>query len=165
VLDHLFCSFVLFRDRISPCSPGCSGTHSVDQADFELRDLPASASQGRGQRRAPPPTLVTWPLVRSFCHRNINPGRSFPAHWPPNKATCPQLLHLFRGISRKARGILVQTRVSCFALVFLDRVLDSLDWPQTLYEVSSGPPAPECCSYRHVLPHPASGCGLSGLEI
>jgi hypothetical protein len=26
------------------CSPGCSGTHYVDQAGLELRDLPASAS-------------------------------------------------------------------------------------------------------------------------
>jgi hypothetical protein len=40
----LFC-FVLFQDRVSLCSPGCPGTHSVDQADLELRNLPASASQ------------------------------------------------------------------------------------------------------------------------
>jgi hypothetical protein len=44
----LFC-FVLFcfvfRDRVSLCSPGCPGTHSVDQAGLELRNLPASASQ------------------------------------------------------------------------------------------------------------------------
>jgi hypothetical protein len=26
--------------QISPCSPGCSGTHSIDQAGPELRDLP-----------------------------------------------------------------------------------------------------------------------------
>jgi hypothetical protein len=26
------------RDRVSLCSPGCSGTHSVDQVGFELRD-------------------------------------------------------------------------------------------------------------------------------
>jgi hypothetical protein len=29
-------------------SPGCPGTHSVDQADLELRNLPASASQVLG---------------------------------------------------------------------------------------------------------------------
>jgi hypothetical protein len=40
----LFC-FVLFSDRVSLCSPGCSGTHSVDQAGLKLRNLPASASQ------------------------------------------------------------------------------------------------------------------------
>jgi hypothetical protein len=38
----LFC-FVL-RDRVSLCSSGCPGTHSVDQAGLELRDSPASAS-------------------------------------------------------------------------------------------------------------------------
>ena len=38
-----FVLFVLvFRDRLFPCSPG---THSVDQAGFELRNPPASASQ------------------------------------------------------------------------------------------------------------------------
>jgi hypothetical protein len=43
----LFCLFV-FRDRVSLCSPGCPGTHSVDQAGLELRNLPASASQVLG---------------------------------------------------------------------------------------------------------------------
>jgi hypothetical protein len=40
-----FC-FVLFafQDRVSLCSPGCPGTHTVDQAGLELGDLPASAS-------------------------------------------------------------------------------------------------------------------------
>jgi hypothetical protein len=27
------------------CSPGCPGTHSIDQASLELRNPPASASQ------------------------------------------------------------------------------------------------------------------------
>jgi hypothetical protein len=35
---------VVVEDRVSLCSPGCPGTHSVDQAGLELRDLPASAS-------------------------------------------------------------------------------------------------------------------------
>jgi hypothetical protein len=30
------------------CSPGCPGTHSVDQTGLELRDPPASASQVLG---------------------------------------------------------------------------------------------------------------------
>jgi hypothetical protein len=38
---------VIFQDRISPV-PGCPGTHSVDQAGLELRNLPASASQVLG---------------------------------------------------------------------------------------------------------------------
>jgi hypothetical protein len=41
------CLFVL-RDRISLCSPGCPGTHFVDQAGLKLRNLPASASQVLG---------------------------------------------------------------------------------------------------------------------
>jgi hypothetical protein len=36
--------FFGFRDRVSLCSPGCPGTHSVDQTGLELRNLPASAS-------------------------------------------------------------------------------------------------------------------------
>jgi hypothetical protein len=32
------------RDRVSLYSPGCPGTHSVDQAGLELRNPPASAS-------------------------------------------------------------------------------------------------------------------------
>jgi hypothetical protein len=41
----LFCLFVCFRDRVSLYSSGCPGTHFVDQADLELRNPPASASQ------------------------------------------------------------------------------------------------------------------------
>ncbi|GAB1294189.1 Dihydrolipoyllysine-residue acetyltransferase component of pyruvate dehydrogenase complex, mitochondrial [Apodemus speciosus] len=33
------------KDRVSLCSPGCPGTHSLDQAGLELRNPPASASQ------------------------------------------------------------------------------------------------------------------------
>ncbi|GAB1298844.1 RPGRIP1 variant-11aa [Apodemus speciosus] len=38
--------------RVSLCSPGCPGTHSVDQADLELRNPPASASQVLGLQAA-----------------------------------------------------------------------------------------------------------------
>jgi hypothetical protein len=40
--------FLFFRDRVSLYSPGCPGTHSVDQDGLELRNLPASASQVLG---------------------------------------------------------------------------------------------------------------------
>jgi hypothetical protein len=40
--------FFFFGDRVSLCSPGCPGTHSVDQAGLELRNPPASASQVLG---------------------------------------------------------------------------------------------------------------------
>jgi hypothetical protein len=42
----LFC--FVFRDRVSLCSPDCPGTHFVDQAGLELRNLPASMSQVLG---------------------------------------------------------------------------------------------------------------------
>ena len=45
----VFCLFVclidFFRESVSLCNPGCPGTHSVDQAGFKLRNLPASAHQ------------------------------------------------------------------------------------------------------------------------
>ena len=40
----LFVCLFVFRDRVSQCSPGCSGTHSVDQAGLKLKNPPASAS-------------------------------------------------------------------------------------------------------------------------
>jgi hypothetical protein len=43
-----FFFFLVFRDRISLCSPGCPGTHFVDQAGLKLRNLPASAFQVLG---------------------------------------------------------------------------------------------------------------------
>jgi hypothetical protein len=49
------------RDRVSLCSPGCPGTHSVDQAGLELRNPPASASQVLGLKAcATTARLVGW---------------------------------------------------------------------------------------------------------
>ena len=42
--QHLFLVGKGVRDRVSLCSPGCPGTHFVDQAGLELRNPPASAS-------------------------------------------------------------------------------------------------------------------------
>jgi hypothetical protein len=47
ILFVFFVLFLFFRDRVSLYSPGCPGTHFVDQAGFELRNLPASASASR----------------------------------------------------------------------------------------------------------------------
>jgi hypothetical protein len=44
----LVCLFLVFRDRVSLCRPGCPGTHFVDQAGLELKNPPASASQVLG---------------------------------------------------------------------------------------------------------------------
>jgi hypothetical protein len=41
---HTFFFLLVFRDRVSLYSPGCPGTHFVDQAGLELRNPPASAS-------------------------------------------------------------------------------------------------------------------------
>jgi hypothetical protein len=43
-----FFGFFFFRDRVSLYSPGCPGTHLVDQVGLELRNPPASASQVLG---------------------------------------------------------------------------------------------------------------------
>jgi hypothetical protein len=50
-----FCLF--FQDRVSLCSPGCPGTHFVDQAGLKLRNLPASASQVLGLKAC---TTIAW---------------------------------------------------------------------------------------------------------
>jgi hypothetical protein len=50
ILFYLF-FFLVFRDRVSLYSPGCPGTHFVDQAGLELRNPPASASAGIKGRR------------------------------------------------------------------------------------------------------------------
>jgi hypothetical protein len=57
-LGHMLCCFIylllafllclFFRDRVFLCSPGCPGTHSVDQFGLELRNPSASASQVLG---------------------------------------------------------------------------------------------------------------------
>jgi hypothetical protein len=46
----VFCLFVClyFWDRVSLYSPGCPGTHFVDQAGLKLRNLSASASRVLG---------------------------------------------------------------------------------------------------------------------
>jgi hypothetical protein len=48
VVVFLFFFFLVFRDRVSLCSPGCSGAHFVDQAGLKLRNPPASASRVLG---------------------------------------------------------------------------------------------------------------------
>ena len=47
-LFPFFFFLLFFLDRVSLYSPGCPGTHSVDQAGLELKNLPASASQVPG---------------------------------------------------------------------------------------------------------------------
>jgi hypothetical protein len=47
-LVFFFFPLLVFRDKVSLSSPGCPGTHFVDQAGLELKNPPASASQVLG---------------------------------------------------------------------------------------------------------------------
>jgi hypothetical protein len=73
----LFCFFVclfVFRDRVSLYSPGCPGTHSVDQAGLELRDPPASVSQVLGSKVCTTTAWLKHLILRMYfvsnCKRN-----------------------------------------------------------------------------------------------
>ena len=55
------------QDRVSLYRPGCSGTHSLDQAGLELRNLPASASQMLGLKAC---ATTAWPCRD---HRIVEP--------------------------------------------------------------------------------------------
>jgi hypothetical protein len=70
VFVFVFC-FLFFRDRVSLCSPGCPGTHSVDQVGLELRNPPASASQVLGLNACATTARCHWVLWTLFqiCHR------------------------------------------------------------------------------------------------
>jgi hypothetical protein len=48
IFIFIFIFILVFRGMVSLYSPGCPGTHFVDQAGLELRNLPASASQVLG---------------------------------------------------------------------------------------------------------------------
>jgi hypothetical protein len=61
---YLFILF--FRDRISLCSPGCPGAHSVEQTGLELRNRPASASRVLGLK-ACATTAQLQTLFWGFC--------------------------------------------------------------------------------------------------
>jgi hypothetical protein len=54
---------LVFWDRVSLYSPGCPGTHSVDQAGLELRNPPASASRVLGLKAC---TTTAWLYVSFF---------------------------------------------------------------------------------------------------
>jgi hypothetical protein len=54
---------LVFPDRVSLYSPGCPGTHFVDQAGLELRNPPASASPVLGSK-----ACVTTPGVSHFLY-------------------------------------------------------------------------------------------------
>ena len=60
VLFFVFC-FLFFPDRVSLCNPCCPGTHSVDQAGIELRNVTASATQVLGLKACA--TTPGWKVI------------------------------------------------------------------------------------------------------
>jgi hypothetical protein len=74
----LFCLFC-FRDRVSLYSPGCTGTHSVDQAGLKPRNSPASASQVLGLKAC---ATTAWLRNTFFKQTNWDAdGKQFPHYW------------------------------------------------------------------------------------
>jgi hypothetical protein len=68
------------RDRVSLCSPGCPGTHFVDQAGLELRNPSASASQVLGLK-----ACATTPERKIL---TSSQGRSYSQITQPRKIKC-----------------------------------------------------------------------------
>jgi hypothetical protein len=67
ILVCLFVCLFVFQDRVSLYSPGCPGTHFVDQAVLELRNPPASASRVLGLKACtttPGLTLILKPILK-----------------------------------------------------------------------------------------------------
>jgi hypothetical protein len=57
---------LVFRDRVSLYSPGCPGTHFVDQAGLGLRNPPASASQVLGLKTCATTAWLSCISLRDF---------------------------------------------------------------------------------------------------
>jgi hypothetical protein len=71
------CLFCFFETGFPLCSPGCPGTHSVDQAGFEIRNLPASASQVLGLKACTTTarlitTVLSTQTRKSFCYQKLH---------------------------------------------------------------------------------------------
>jgi hypothetical protein len=84
-ISFLFFSFLFFfffQDRVSLYNPSCPGTHSVDQAGLELRNLPASASQVLGLKACTTIARLYISLVllecRTFLLHSERPFLSLP---------------------------------------------------------------------------------------
>ena len=71
----LFFCFLFLRDSVSLYSPGCPGTHFVDRAGLELRNLPASASQVLGLKACATTTQLEHPLLKCVLRLMIQLAR------------------------------------------------------------------------------------------
>ncbi|GAB1302737.1 THO complex subunit 2 [Apodemus speciosus] len=65
---------------VSPCSPGCSGTRSIDQAGLELRNPPASASQSAGIKGMRHHCLARTTLIYCIIEALANPEKERMKH-------------------------------------------------------------------------------------
>jgi hypothetical protein len=75
IVTFLFVCFLFFRDRVSLCSPGCPGTHFVDQAGLELRNPPASASRVLGLQACattPGTGIITFKAIRKGTSEEVH---------------------------------------------------------------------------------------------
>jgi hypothetical protein len=77
--------FLVFQDRVSLCSPGCPGTHSVALAVLELRNLPASAFLVLGLKACT--TTAQWVCISKsgkLAYRYVLAQLSVIPSWIPN---------------------------------------------------------------------------------
>ena len=85
---------LVFRDRVSLCSPGCPETHSVDQAGLELKDQPALVSCT--QRSLFSPQL--WIYFPYFLQQRTSTWQSYLS-----TAASTQIIKCFKGLVSRLR--------------------------------------------------------------
>jgi hypothetical protein len=140
----LFLSFLVFRDRVSLYSPGCAGTHSVDQAGLELRNPPASASRVLGLKVC---ATTTWLNNSLKCLKWLTLTAELT--WLLSQAICDQSFFIL---------VILDTpspRMSLFTHSESGRDRRNMDISSALcreeagMEAGPGPgiPRPPCCSH------------------
>jgi hypothetical protein len=90
----VFFFFFGFQDRVSLYSPGCPGTHFVDQAGLELRNTHASDSQVLGLKAYTNHCLASNFLNRYFLHLHFKCFPESPLYpsllpYPPTPTSWP----------------------------------------------------------------------------
>jgi hypothetical protein len=117
--------FLFFRDRVSLCSPGCPGTHFVDQAGLELRNPPASASGVLGLK-----ACATMPGNALLLHLLLCSHPTFCKSWCQiNREDCPKISEQHVNVS-PVKICCVKNKIQsgsvCFLLIFLKQPLEEL---------------------------------------
>jgi hypothetical protein len=99
LLLYCFVLFSAFWDRVSLCSPGCPGTHFVDQTGLELRNPPASASQVLGLKAC---ATTTW---QNLAFIYVTTDQHFPPHPTPSPGPSAPPQQILSGINPPAMWI------------------------------------------------------------